>query len=76
LPGGTGHTAMSALLRFYSHDQFDFELQLVLIADAVPGVMLDGRDDARLGWSTWIRSEPRTRAADETILSIQHAAAS
>jgi type VI secretion system protein ImpH len=76
LPGGAGHTEMAALLRFYSHDQFDFELQLVLTADAVPGVMLDGRDDARLGWSTWIRSEPRSRPADETILSIQHAAAS
>jgi len=76
LPGGTGHTAMAALLRFYGHDHFDFELQLVLAADAVPGVVLDGRDDARLGWSTWIRSEPRTRAADETILTIQQAAAS
>jgi type VI secretion system protein ImpH len=45
-------------------------------ADAVPGVVLDGRDDARLGWSTWVQSEPRARAADETILTIQHAASS
>jgi type VI secretion system protein ImpH len=76
LPGGTGHTAIAGLLRFYSHDQFDFELQLVLTADAVPGVVLDGRDDARLGWSTWIRSEPRAKAGDETVLTIQHAVAS
>lgn len=76
LPGGDGHRAISALLRFYSHDQFEFELQLVLSADAVPGVVLDGREDARLGWSTWIRSEPRPRAADETVLTLSHAAAS
>jgi type VI secretion system protein ImpH len=75
LPGRPGYVSIAALLRFFSHDQFEFELQLVLDANAVPGVVLDGPDDARLGWSTWIKSEPRTRAGDETVLILQHAAA-
>ena len=75
LPGKPGYVSIAALLRFFSHDQFEFELQLVLEANAVPGVVLDGPDDTRLGWSTWIKSEPRARVGDETILTLQHAAA-
>jgi type VI secretion system protein ImpH len=71
LPGGDSHQALAALLRFFSHDQYEFELQLVLAADDVPGVVLGPTADApRLGWSTWIRSRPRYQDADETILNL------
>jgi len=78
LPGGSAHQPLSALLRFFSHDQYEFELQLVLAAEDVPGVRLggSGEDEPRLGWSTWIRSQPRARTADETILTLQSGAAS
>lgn len=78
LPGAPGHAALVALLRFYSHDQHDFEVQPVLARDEVSGVRLDGGADAhqRLGWSTWICSTPRQRDADETILTLHHEAAS
>jgi type VI secretion system protein ImpH len=78
LPGGGGHEALASLLRFYSHDQFDFEVQLVLASDDVAGLRLDGGSDSRqrLGWSTWICSAARQRDADETILHLQHEAAS
>jgi type VI secretion system protein ImpH len=77
LPGGAAHRELAALLRFYSHDQFDFEVQLVLAADDVPGVR-PGADDVepRLGWTSWIRTGPRTRAGDETILTLHSEAAS
>jgi type VI secretion system protein ImpH len=78
LPGGAGYEALGALLRFYSHDQFDFELQLVLAGEDVVGIRLgDGTDDSqRLGWSTWICSAATVRDADETILTLKHEAAS
>jgi len=75
LPGKSGHIAMTELLRFFSHDQFEFELQLVLNANDIPGVALDGSDGSRLGWSTWIKSETRSRDGDETVLALQQAAA-
>jgi len=76
LPGGSAHQPLAALLRFFSHDQYEFEMQLVLAAEDVPGVRLggSGEDEPRLGWSTWIRSQPRERLADETILTLQSGA--
>jgi type VI secretion system protein ImpH len=78
LPATPGFTALTALLRFFSHDQFEFEVQLVLRADEVPGVLLGSEAEGaqRLGWSTWIRSAPRTHDADETILTLHSGAAS
>lgn len=75
LPGGEKHREIRSLVRFFSHDQFEFALQLVLRADEVPGVVLDGgegeTDEGRpLGWCTWLRSAPRTRDADETVLAL------
>ena len=75
LPGGASHEALHALLRFYSHDQFDFEVQLVLASEDVKGLQLGADTGQRLGWSTWICSTARDRDADETILSLQNRAA-
>jgi type VI secretion system protein ImpH len=73
LPKGSAHESICALLRFFSHDQFEFELQLVLEQGAVPGLRLG--DDNQLGWSSWIASAPLQRNAEETILTLQHGAA-
>lgn len=70
LPGGSAHNSLRELLRYFSHDQFVFELQLVLAADDVPGVRLGAAEDQRLGWGTWIRSAARGRDADETLLTL------
>jgi len=73
LPGGEMHEELEGLLRFFAHDQFEFEVQLVLRAGEVPGVVLGASDDPYgqpLGWCTWLRSRPRTTDADETILDL------
>jgi type VI secretion system protein ImpH len=76
LPGGSSHDALAHLLRFFSHNQFDFEVRLVLRSDDVKGLQLGQPDSVqRLGWSTWICSTERDRDADETILSLQIRAA-
>jgi type VI secretion system protein ImpH len=69
LPTGSAHEPLRALLRFFSHDQFDFEAQLVLAQDQVPGLVL-GDADQPLGWGTWVRTRPSSRDADETILTL------
>ncbi len=69
LPGGSAHQPLRALVRFFSHDSFDFEVQLVLARDDVPGCVL-GAEEQPLGWSTWIRTRDLTRDADETILNL------
>jgi type VI secretion system protein ImpH len=69
LPTGSAHAPLKSLVRFFSHDQFDFEAQLVLGQEDVPGLVLGGPDQP-LGWTTWIRTRPGARDADETILSL------
>lgn len=74
LPGGSAHAALATLVRFYSHDQFDFEIQLVLARDEVPACVLGAEAEAPapLGWCTWVRSAPSfARDADETILTLR-----
>jgi type VI secretion system protein ImpH len=72
LPDGSAYEKLKALVRFFGHDQFEFELQLVLDRDDVPGLVLGADEPAetRLGWSTWIRTVQRTVEADETVLAL------
>jgi type VI secretion system protein ImpH len=77
LPGGAAHRELAALLRFFGHDQFELEVQLVLAADDVPGVRPGADSDGpRLGWTTWIRTAPRVRDADDTVFTLASEAAS
>jgi type VI secretion system protein ImpH len=72
LPTGSAYASLRALTRFFSHDQYEFELQLVLARDDVPGFVLGG-DEARpqpLGWSTWIRTREFAADADDIFLTL------
>jgi len=72
LPGRKGHRALKALTTFFSEGQFDFEVQLILAKEDVPPVRLGADDDGAtpLGWSTWIRTRPFERDADETTFTL------
>ena len=71
LPGGNAYEPLRALTRFYSGDQFDFEIQLVLARDEVPACVLgDGAPGTPLGWCTWMRSRPFGRDPDDTVLTL------
>jgi type VI secretion system protein ImpH len=72
LPGGAGYTALRAITRLFSNDCLDFELQLVLARDEVPGVQLDlgSPSAARLGWVSWAKTAPHGVDPDETILTL------
>jgi type VI secretion system protein ImpH len=70
LPNGSAHKPLGAILRFFSNDEFDFEVQLILKRDDVPLCELGAEGDGapQLGWVTWMRSIPMQRDPQETIL--------
>ena len=72
LPTGDAYPVLRELVRFYSHDQLEFELQLVLARDEVPGCVLGAPPAAPqpLGWATWLRTATFPRDADDTVLAL------
>jgi len=72
LPNGSRYELLRTLVRFFSHDQFDFDIQLVLARDDVPGCVLgsDAEEPPPLGWRTWLRTKPFAHDADDTILTL------
>lgn len=70
LPNGSAHQSLRALTRFFSNDEIDFEVQLVLQRGAVPACELgsEGEASPQLGWVSWIRSGPMARDPEDTIL--------
>lgn len=71
LPDGSAFAALQTLLRYFSHGEHEFEVQLVLDAADVPGVHLGVDEGQRLAWTTWLRTRQPARAADQTIIRIE-----
>ena len=72
LPTGRAYQELRALTKFFTGEQVDIELQLVLAKDDVPPVALDAdvTPATPLGWCTWLRSRPFTQDASDTILTL------
>jgi len=72
LPNGTAYEPLRALTKFFSNDEIDFEVQLVLRRDDVPRCELGGEGDEapQLGWVTWMKLAPLRRDPSEAILPI------
>lgn len=70
LPTGSAHEPLRALVRLFGGEDVDFELQLVLERDEVPGCVLGDDAVPPLGWSTWLRTRPMARDPDEAILPL------
>lgn len=72
LPTGQAYRELRAVTKFFTGEQVDIEVQLVLARDEVPPVSLgaEGTAPTPLGWCTWLRSRPFTRDASDTILSL------
>lgn len=61
---------MAQLVRFYAGPELDFDLQLVLEATEVPSCRIGGGGfGARLGWNTWLLSQPRASDADDAVFA-------
>ena len=72
LPDGSANKPLSALVRFFAGNEFDFEVQLVLKKEEAPPCELGADSPAapRLGWMTWARTAPLRRDPDDTVLQI------
>ena len=67
LPGGRSLDRLVAWVRNYVGYEFDWEVQLVLARDEVPGIQL-GRQGL-LGWTTWLGTRPDPTDAADLILA-------
>jgi type VI secretion system protein ImpH len=70
LPNGSAYAPLGSLIRFFTRDEFDFEVQLVLKREETPACELGGEGEAgpQLGWVTWLKSVPIQRDPGDTIL--------
>ena len=53
-------------MRLYAGEHYSWEVQLVLSKTEVPAIQI-GRA-GRLGWTTWLKSLPFNRDAEDLIL--------
>ena len=67
LPGESAYFQLAAWLRFYSRQEFDFVVQLVLLREDVPPILLTSQQDEmpRLGFASWLKTRPFVRDPDE-----------
>lgn len=72
LPNGSAFESLRALLRFWTNDEIDFEVQLILKRDEVPRCRLGGEGQAapQLGWVTWMKSQDMDRNPQETVFNV------
>ncbi len=72
LPTGSAWEPLRGLVKFYSNDQLDFELQLILQREDTPRCQLgdSGCTAPRLGWVTWAKTAPLNRDPGETVLKL------
>ncbi|HTU22166.1 MAG TPA: type VI secretion system baseplate subunit TssG [Gemmataceae bacterium] len=56
------------LVRLYAEVELDFDVQLVLAGDEVPACrLIEEGIGPRLGWNTWLLSQPRGAAAEDAV---------
>jgi type VI secretion system protein ImpH len=73
LPAGTAFEPLRSLVKFFSNDEIDFEVQLILKREQVPPCELGGEGESapRLGWVTWVQTKPKTIDARDTVLNLR-----
>ena len=69
LPIGRSFAALCELIQLYVGPEFDFDVQLVLLAREVPHCRLGGSDvdGSHLGWNTWLRGRTVRHNAEAAI---------
>jgi type VI secretion system protein ImpH len=69
LPGGAAFEPLKAMTKFFSNDEVDFEIQLIMKRDEVPRCEVGAEGELpKLGWVSWLKSEALSRDPEDTIL--------
>lgn len=73
LPDGPCWEPLRAWVRFFSNEQFDFEIKLVLEREQVPACELGAVEATgpRLGWVSWVKSKDLGRDPGDTVLDLE-----
>jgi type VI secretion system protein ImpH len=73
LPDGQSFEPLRGWVRFFSNDEWDFELKLILEREQVPACTLgaDGASGPQLGWVSWVKSAPFQRDPGDTVLALE-----
>jgi len=72
LPTGKSFRPVADLARFLSGLEFDFDIQLILKKEEVPGCSLATGAEAppMLGWTTWMKTGDLPEDASEVVLAV------
>ncbi|HEY2866743.1 MAG TPA: type VI secretion system baseplate subunit TssG [Pyrinomonadaceae bacterium] len=72
LPSGSAYRALKSITKFMVGEEFDFDVQLTLMAKQVPGLVLTTRAVRRpmLGWTSWLKTMPLEADADQLVLEL------
>jgi type VI secretion system protein ImpH len=72
LPDGSNWEPLRSWVRFFSNEELDFEVKLILEREDVPVCELGAEDASgpQLGWVSWLKSKPLGRDPDDTVLAI------
>lgn len=71
LPNGNAFASLRAMLRMFSGDNIEYEIQLILKREEVPGCELGSNEQngLQLGWFTWMKNQPHfNRDPGDTVL--------
>ena len=73
LPDGQSFEPLRGWVRFFSNDEWDFEVKLILEREQVPACTLgaDGVSGPQLGWVSWVKSAPFQRDPGDTVLALE-----
>jgi type VI secretion system protein ImpH len=73
LPQGQSWDPLRSWVRFFSNDEWDFEVKLILEREQVPACTLgaEGASGPQLGWVSWVKSAPFRRDPDDTVLALE-----
>ena len=73
LPDGKSWHPLRAWVRFFSNDEWEFEVKLILEREQVPACALgaEGTSGPQLGWVSWVKSQPLGRDPDDTVLALE-----
>jgi type VI secretion system protein ImpH len=70
LPTGSAYEKLRKVTRFFSNDEVEFQLRLILEREEVPPLRLGADDYTPLGWGSWIRSDSAPPETAETVLPL------
>jgi type VI secretion system protein ImpH len=75
LPDGQSFEPLYSWVKFFSNDEWDFEVRLILEREQVPACTLgaEGISGPQLGWISWVKSAPFNRDPGDTVLALESA---